>query len=187
MKTNMILALMVSSLIFSCGKKETVSEPSSSGIVDSLSTKKAFETVKPINEETCIDEVMQKDLGEKEVVKKVLADSDINFCNGLRVRVKIFKTSGDDIRIYGFAQSSTGKLSCLKNARDVKKLPFLGYQGTLTGNGVKISLGGHQYTSENKLISSDHLKAKYVKFDVASYSGEMGFFENDNLKCWAIH
>lgn len=131
--------------------------------------------------------MLQKELGEKEVVRKVMADSDINFCNGLRVRIKIFRTSGEDIRAYGFAQSSTGKLSCLKNSRDFFKVPLLGFKGTLTGSGIKISLGGHQYTSEQKLISSDRLMGKYVKFDVATFSGEMGFFENDTLKCWAIH
>lgn len=187
MKTNLLLTLALGAVLISCGKKEAITEPSSMGIVESLSTKKTFEPAKSINEETCIDETMKKELGEKEVVKKVLADSDINFCNGLRVRVKIFKVSNSDIRVYGFAESSSGKLSCLKHGRDFTKFPLLGYQGTLLGNGIKISLGGHQYTSDNKLITSDKLKAKHVQFDVATYEGEMGFFENDSLKCWAIH
>lgn len=186
MKINLLLTLIVGVTLFSCGKKEVVNEPASMGIVETMSSKKTFEPSRLINEENCIDESMRKELGENEVVKKVEADSDINFCNGLRVRVRIYKIKNGEHRAYGFAQSSSGKMSCLKQGKDFSKFPFLGYEGTLIGNGIKISLGGHQYSSDNKLIKSDKLKAKHVKFDVATYSGEMGFFENDNLKCWAI-
>lgn len=187
MKTNKILSLLILALTISCGQKEAMTSPASMGIIDSLAGKKVFNAENSVTEQTCIDEVMQKDLAEKEVVKRVMEDSDLVFCNGLRVRVKIFRTSNDDIRAYGYAESSSGKSSCLKSAKDFKHYPLFGYRGTLQGDVIKISLGGHQYTSEGKLISSDKLRAKVVKFDMANYSGEMGFFENDKLKCWAIH
>lgn len=186
MKTTILLSLAFSIFATSCGKKDIIEEPASMGIVDSFANKRIIEPNK-INEENCIDEAMKRDLSEQELVKKVLAESDISYCNGVRVRVKIFKLSTEEIRVYGFAQSSSGKLSCLRNGKDLKRIPFFGYQGTLNGNGIKVSLGGHQYTTEGKLITSDKLSGKYVKFDVATYSGEMGFFENDTLRCWAIH
>lgn len=184
MKALLILTLVLS--VSSCGKKGVVMEPSSMGIVDSLTGKKDFVAPKVVNEVTCIDEMLKLELGEKETVKKVLTDSDINYCNGLRVRVKIFKISGDKMRAYGFAESSSGKSSCLKDGSDFNKVFLRGYEGTLNGDGIKISLGGHTY-KDSKLIKGDNRKDKYVDFDVASFSGEMGFFENNNLKCWAIH
>lgn len=187
MKTKTLLTLMALTLVVSCGKKESMTAPASMGIIDSLTGKRVFADEKQVTEQSCIDEVMQKDLGKEEVVKKILDDSDIVFCNGLRVRVKIFRTNIDDIRAYGYAESTTGKSSCLKYGKDFKHYPLLGYRGTLQGDVIKISLGGHQYTSEGKLIASEKLRAKVVKFDMANYSGEMGFFENDKLKCWAIH
>lgn len=186
MKTT-LLTLMALTLIVSCGKKEVVTGPASMGIVDSLTGRKVSPAELVVNERACIDDVMQKDLRDEEVVKKVTDDSDIVFCNGLRVRLKIFKTSSNELRAYGYAESTSGKASCLKYAKDFKHYPLLGFRGTLQGDTMKISLGGHMYTSEGKLISSDQLKARVVKFDIANYSGEMGFFENDKLKCWAIH
>lgn len=185
MKALLILVLAIS--VSSCGKKGATMEPSSMGIVDSLTGKKDFEVAKVVNETTCIDDMVKAELGEKEHIKKVLEDTDINYCNGLRVRLKIFKISGDKMRAYGFAESSSGKSSCLKDGSDFNKVIFVGYEGTLNGDGIKISLGGHLYTAEKKLIKSDRRKTKFVSFDVASFSGEMGFFENNDLKCWAIH
>lgn len=181
-----ISIMILSFLIISCGKKGT-SEPGSMGIVDTLTTKKNFSSDKLVDEINCIDNVLVKELGEKDVVKKVLDDSDISFCNGLRVRVKIFKISNGELRVYGFAESTSGRKSCLRQSGDFQRFPFLGDQGTLFGDKIKISLGGHEYTSEGKLIKSDRFKGKYVKFDMASYSGEMGFFESNKLKCYAQH
>lgn len=186
MKALLLILLVLT--VSSCGKKGVVMEPSSMGIVDSLTGKKDFEIHKLINETTCIDDMLKSELGEKEQIKKVVTDTDINYCNGLRVRVKVFKISGGEkLRAYGFAESSSGKSSCLRDGSDFNKVMFLGYEGTLNGDGIKISLGGHLYSTDKKLIKSDRLKTKFVSFDVASFSGEMGFFENSELKCWAIH
>lgn len=184
MKALLILTLVLA--VSSCGKKGVEMEPSSMGIVDSLTGKKDFEIPKVVNEVTCIDDMLKAELGEKEKVKKVLTDTDINYCNGLRVRLKVFKISGDKMRAYGFAESSSGKSSCLKDGSDFNKVFLRGYEGTLHGDGIKISLGGHVYL-ESKLIKTDGFKNKYVDFDVAAFSGEMGFFENNKLKCWAIN
>ncbi len=178
----MILGL----LVISCGKKGS-SEPGSMGIVDTLSTKKNFAAEKIVDEKNCIDDALLSELGEKDVVKKVTDDSDISFCNGLRVRVKIFKISNGELRVYGYAESTSGKMSCLRQSGDFQRIPLLGDQGTLIGDKIKISLGGHEYTSEGKLVKSDRFKGKFVKFDMASYSGEMGFFESNKLKCYAQH
>lgn len=178
--------LILGLLVISCGKKGST-QPNSMGIVDTLTTKKNFSSEKIVDDKNCIDDVLLKELGEKETVKKVVDDADISFCNGLRVRVKIFKISNGELRVYGFAESTTGKMSCLKQSGDFQRFPFLGDQGTLFGDKIKISLGGHEYTSEGKLIKSNRFKAKYVRFDVASYSGEMGFFESNKLKCYAQH
>lgn len=186
MKT--LLILMLALAVSSCGKKGVTMEPSSMGIVDSLTGKKDFEAAKIVNEQVCIDDMIKTELNEKEYIKKVEEDADISYCNGLRVRVKIFKIKGDSkLRAYGYAQSSSGKSTCLRDGSDFDKTMFLGYEGTLNGDGIKISLGGHMYTSEKKLIKSDRRKTKFVKFDVASFEGEMGFFEDGELKCWAIH
>lgn len=186
MKAFLILTLVLS--ISSCGKKGVVMEPSSMGIVDSLTGKKEFELAKAVNEKICIDDLIANELGQEEYVKKVIEDADINYCNGLRVRVKIFKVSGEKkLRAYGVAESSSGKSSCLRDGSDFDKAFLRGYEGTLNGDGIKISLGGHLYTGEKKLIKSESFKTRFVKFDVASFSGEMGFFEDNALKCWAIH
>lgn len=182
MKALLILTLVLT--VTACGKKGVVMEPSSMGVVDSLTGKKDFEFKKLVNEVNCIDDMLKAELGEKEIVKKVLTDTDISYCNGLRVRIKIFKTSGDKIRAYGFAESSSGKSSCIKDGSDFNKALFRGYEGTLHGDGITISLGGHTYAG-SKLIKSDGRKNKYVDFDIASFTGEMGFFENNVLKCWA--
>lgn len=177
---------MLGFLVISCGKKGST-EPNSMGIVDTLSTKKNFSSEKIIDDKNCIDEALLKELSDNETVKKIVDDSDISFCNGLRVRVKAFKISDGEIRVYGYAISTTGKMSCLKQSGDYQRFPFLGAQGTLFGDKIKISLGGHEYNSEAKLVKSNRLKAKFVKFDMTSYSGEMGFFENNKLKCYAQH
>jgi hypothetical protein len=183
---NLLLILFILS-VSSCGKKGVVMEPSSMGIVDSLTGKKDFDTTEIVNEQTCIDDILKSELSEKEYIKNVITDADINYCNGLRVRLKVFKMNAGKLRVYGFAESSSGKSSCLRDGSDFNKVIILGYEGTLHGDGIKISLGGHLYTAEKKLIKSGRRKTKYVDFDVASFKGEMGFYENNDLKCWAIH
>ncbi|MBC7712530.1 MAG: hypothetical protein H7177_04300 [Rhizobacter sp.] len=184
MKKFSILILLV--LVSSCGKKVIMDAQSYSGS-SSLSSTKEFKSDKVVDDQTCIDDVLVKELGEKEIVKKIIDDSDINFCNGLRIRIKVFKISNGETRVYGFAESSSGKTSCLKQGPDFERIPFIGDQGTLVGDKIKISLGGHAFDSNGKVIKSDRIKGKFVRFDVANYSGEMGFFEGTKLKCWAQH
>lgn len=185
MKALLLILLVLA--VSSCGKKGVVMEPSSMGIVDSLTGKKDFDITKVVNEQACIDDLLKSEMNEKEFIKKVVTDTDINYCNGLRVRLKVFKMNEGKLRVYGFAESSSGKSTCLRDGSDFNKVFLRGYEGTLNGDGIKISLGGHLYTAEKKLIKSDRRKTKYVSFDVASFEGEMGFFENNDLKCWAIH
>lgn len=183
-------ALLIITLAFaaiSCGKKSVITDPSSMGIVDSLMGQRSNSANgKDINDVTCIDEILKLELGTKDAVKKELSDSDITYCNGLRVRAKVVKFSSGAIKVFGYAEGTKGKKSCLREGKDFDRTMFMGVQGTLIGEGIKISLGGHAYTSGNKLITSKSFKDRYVKLDIASFSGEMGFFEDGNLKCWAI-
>lgn len=185
MKALLIIALAFSAV--SCGKKSVLNEPSSMGIVDSLVGQRSnVADEKVINDVTCIDEILKLELGTKDTVKKELSDSDITYCNGLRVRVKVVKLGSGALKAFGYAEGTKGKKSCLREGKDFDRTIIMGVQGTLVGEGIKISLGGHAYTSGNKLITSKSFKDRYVKLDIAAFSGEMGFFEDGNLKCWAI-
>lgn len=184
MKAFIILTLVFA--VSSCGKKGVVMEPSSIGIVDSLTAKKDFVVPKVVNEVTCIDDMMKEELNEKQSVKKVMVDTDITYCNGYRVRVKVLKITGDKkLRVYGFAESTSKKSSCLKEGSDFNKVFLRGYEGTLNGDGIKISLGGHEYSKEQKLMKNAGFKDKFVNFEETSFAGDMGFFENNELKCWS--
>ena len=55
----------------------------------------------------------------------------------------------------------------------------------MNGDGIKISLGGHEYTKEQKLMKNAGFKDKFVNFEETSFAGDMGFFENNELKCWS--
>ncbi len=181
-----LLIMILGLVLISCGKKGT-DQPGSMGIVDTLTSKKSFTSDKKIDEKNCIDDALIRELGENDTVKKVVDDSDISFCNGLRVRIKTFKISNGEFRVYGYAESTSKKMSCLREGSDLKRFPLLGVQGTLVGDKINISLGGHEYSADGKLITSKRFKGKFVKFDVASFSGEMGFFEANQLKCYAQH
>ena len=183
MKTFLLIILVLG--LSSCGKNGVVMEPTSMGIVDSLTYKKDFTSVKIVNEQVCIDDLLETEINEKEYVKKVITDTDISYCDGLRVRLKVFKMNDGRLRVYGFASSKSGKNSCLRDGKDFNKVFFLGYEGSLKGDGINISLGGHSYTPAKTLIKSEKHKSGYVKYDVASFKGEMGFFENNKLVCWA--
>lgn len=181
-------AFLIIILVFglsACGKKGVVMEPSSMGIVDALTFKKDFTTVKIVNEQVCIDDLLESEINEKEYVKRVITDADISYCDGLRVRMKVYKMNDGKLRVYGFALSTSGKSSCLRDGKDFNKVFFLGYEGTLKGDGINISLGGHSYTPSKTLIKSEKRRSGYVNFNVASFKGEMGFFENNKLVCWA--
>lgn len=185
MKALIFLTLVLS--VVSCGKKGVVEDPGSIGIVDSLSAKKDFVVPKVVNEVTCIDDILKAELSEKDKVEEVLVDTDINYCNGLRVRLKVLKIEGDKkLRAYGFAESSSGKSSCVRDGSDFNKAPLQAkYEGTLNGDGIKISLGSHKYGKDSKLEKTSWLSSKYIKFEATSFDGELGFFENNELKCWS--
>ena len=86
---NQMLAILIFGLmLISCGKKVS-GEPKSMGTIDSLTSQKGFSSSKLIDEKTCIDDELLKELGENEIVKKVIDNSDISFCNDLRVMLKI--------------------------------------------------------------------------------------------------
>ncbi|MBC7428656.1 MAG: hypothetical protein H7336_08605 [Bacteriovorax sp.] len=182
----MLSILILGLFVSSCGKKVIMKASPMSGS-SALTMTKEFKSDKVTDDVTCIDNILVKDLGEKEIVKKIVDDSDISFCNGLRIRIKVFKISSGEIRVYGFAESSSGRTSCLKQGSDFDRVPLLGDQGTLVGDKITITLGGHSMDSNGKVVKSDHLKGKFVRFDGASYSGEIGFYEGAKLKCWAQH
>lgn len=140
-----------------------------------------------IGDKTCIDDKLINELEEDELTKKTIDDADINFCNGLRIRIKIIKTTKNKTLVYGFAESSSGRRTCLREDKDFKRILFLGSRGSLVGEEIKISLGGHSYDSKGKLIKSAHLSGRNVDFKIASFSGEIGFFEKGKLKCWSMN
>ena len=166
----------------SCGKKGVIMDPTSMGIVDSLKIKSEASVVKEVSEQICIDELLKSEMSDKEEIKRVITDTDISYCNGMRVRLKVFKMKDKKLRVYGLAESTSGKRSCLRGGRDFKKNVTLGtnYEGTLIGDGIKISLGGHEYTTSNKLVQ---VKRGNVYFNDTSFKGDMGFFENNELVC----
>lgn len=201
MKSTLIMAVIASTVLVSCAKKEVILGPESSsssstsnsstndGKIDPITGKKTIvdrATQPPVDEKICIDDAKLKDIEDNEKISEVIDDTDFNYCNGLRVRLKIFKYSTGDYRAYGFVISSSGRQSCVRQARDFSKVPMLGFKGTLLGSGIKVSLGGHEYDSDNKLKSSKKLSAKHVRFGSYSFSGELGVFENGTLTCWAI-
>lgn len=198
MKSTLLLALIASTVLVSCGKKEYILGPesTSSSTSNSSTTGKAEQipgkkpvvdpkTQPVVDDKICIDNAKEKDMEEKEKITDITDDADIVYCNGLRVRLKIFKFSTGEYRAYGYAISSSGRQSCLKPGRDFKR-SLLGFRGTLLGSGMKVSLGGHKYDSDNKLISSKKLSGKFVNFKREEFSGEMGLFENDELTCYSI-
>ena len=184
MKTFLLIILVLG--LSSCGKKGVVMEPSSMGIVDALTLKKDFTTVKIVNEQVCIDDLLEAEKNKNEYVKKVMTDTDISYCNGLRVRLKVYKMNDGKLRVYGFASSTSGKNSCLRDGKDFNKVFLLGYEGTPKGDGINISLGGHSYTPAKTLIKSNKRQSGYVGFNIASFRGEIGFFENGELTCSEI-
>lgn len=146
---------------------------------------KSFDEV-IINEKSCIDAPLAKELESGESIKKLVVNSDVDFCNGVRVRLKTYQFSSKKYKAFGFVRSNSGHESCISESEDFTRTMFLGDRGVLVGDKVKILLGGHQFNSDNKLVPSEHRLARYVKFEWGSYQGEMGFIEKGKLRCWAI-
>ena len=167
----------------------TVSTNSSSTkAFDSNDAEKAnFPQPEVIDEETCIDDKLGKELDSGEKLKKVIINADVKFCNGVRIRVKSVKFESNKYKAYGYVQSNSGHDSCLRETKDFKHSLFLGDQGTLEGDTIKIALGGHDYDKDGKLTLSEHSIDKYVKFAWDNYTGELAIYEKGKLRCWAIH
>lgn len=191
MKTKLLLLLIALSLL-SCQKKliETKALFETSEIkVDDQNTNyetKTPVTTKEINDKKCIDEKLIKDLNNNEKVKTQIADTDILFCNGIRIRLKTFQLTSRKFKAYGFIQTNSGIESCLTESNTFSNTLFLGTRGILLGENVKVLVGGHKLDKEGKLIPSDHLLARYVKFDTYTYNGELAVLENGFPSCWAI-
>lgn len=181
MKSYFLFILVL--ILASCGRNDVVMEPSSMGIVESLIKREDSSLTKMITEKECIDDLLVNEMNEKEKVRKVVTDTDINFCNGSRLRLKIFKMNDTKLRVYGFAETSTGEMSCLRDGDDFKKVFLKGHEGTLTGEGIKISLGGHLYKDNKKLIKSENRKVQYVTFKDTAFQGDIGLFVNNELLC----
>jgi hypothetical protein len=201
MKSTLVLAMISATILVSCGKKEYILGPESSssssstnsstnnGKTDPVNGKKTIvdpKTQPVVDDKICIDNAKEKDMEEKEKLEDITDDADVIYCNGLRVRLKIFKFTSGEYRAYGFAISSSGRQSCIRSGRDFKRVSLLGFKGTLLGSGMKVSLGGHKYDADNKLIPSKKLSGKLVNFKREEFSGEMGLFENDVLTCYSI-
>ena len=182
MKASLLIVIILA--LSSCGKKGVVMEPTSMGIVDSLKTKSEAIVVKEVSEQVCIDDLLKTEMNEKEKIRRVLTNTDISYCNGMRVRLKVFKMKDGNLRVYGMADSSSGKRTCLRDGADFKRKSILGnYEGSLIGDGIKISLSGHEYTSDNEIIKR---KGSNLYFEDQSFKGDMGFFENNELVCTSM-
>lgn len=185
MKQIILCLLVFNLMIVSCGKRHV--GPS---VLETISSETSFKNLidnkVDINERSCIDELLAKELEAGESIKKLVINTDIDFCNGVRVRLKTYKFASKKYKAYGFVRSNSGHESCLKETEDFSNTQFFGDKGVLVGDDVLIILGGHQFNSDKRVIPSEHRLARFVKFDWKTYKGEMAFFEKDKLRCWAI-
>lgn len=171
-------------ILASCGKKSIVENspfgPAKTPIEITDEVKEA-----DVSERACIDNKLNKDLDAGEAIEKMIANSDFTFCNGVRVRLKSYLFDSKKYKAYGFIQSNSRHSSCL-TASDDYTTNFLGDRGVLVGRNMKLLVGGHELGSDNKVIPSSHMRARYVKYGWGTYSGELGFYENGRVRCWGI-
>lgn len=143
-----------------------------------------------INERNCIEEKLAKELDSGESIVKMVINSDIDFCNGVRVRLKSYLFSSKKYKVFGFVRSNSGAETCLVESDNYTHkrvmMKSVGDEGVLVGENIKILLGGHEFDSDNKLKPSEHKLARFVRFEWGTYHGEMGIVEKDRLRCWAI-
>ena len=165
-----------------CGSKSTA--PSSQVETNKVTTTIAIVSAN-IDEHTCIDEKLTKYLDSGESIKKMIANADIIFCNGVRLRLKTYQFTSKKYKAYGYIRSNSGLESCLTESTDYTHTIFLGDQGVLNGNNIKILVGGHYFDSNNKLVPSEHKLASHVKFDWENFNGELAIFEKDKVRCWS--
>lgn len=185
MKTSIWL-LSFTLFAISCGKK-TEQAPAVYEFSNGVSTETTkFDKKELVNDHTCIDTPLNKDLDAGESIKKLVFNTDMDFCNGVRVRLKAYQFTSKKYKAYGFVRSNSGHETCIKESDNFTHTPFLGEKGVLIGENVKILLGGHQFDSNNQLVPSDRRLSRYVKFEWGAYKGELAFMEKGKLRCWAI-
>ncbi|MGZ3806784.1 MAG: hypothetical protein ACXVCE_01760 [Bacteriovorax sp.] len=141
--------------------------------------------IEKIDERTCIDDQLNIDLSSSSV-KKMIVNTDITFCNGTHLRLKTYKLGPKKYKALGLVISNSGRESCLKESEEFSKVWPLGDRGVLVGDNIKITLGGHELDSNNKLVSSKHFFKRQVKFTEDKFSGEMAIFENGKLSCFEM-
>jgi hypothetical protein len=182
MKIKLTGILLIIFAAASCGKKSTI--VSAPQFETKALTVKA-DVAKDDIEHTCIDDKLNKDLESGDSIKKMITNSDLIFCNGVRLRLKTYQFASKKYRAYGYVRSNSGSDSCLSESDNFAH-SLLGDQGVLNGDDIKILIGGHQFDSDNKIVPSEHRLARHVKFDWGTYSGEMAIFEKGKVRCWAI-
>lgn len=189
MKTKLIGIFILILAAASCGKKSIV-ETASFESIKALTDNNQIAAKDDVDEHTCIDAKLTKDLDSGESIKKMVSNTDITFCNGVRLRLKTYQFASKKYKAYGYVKSNSGNESCLIESDDFTLSSILGFsrgdQGVLNGNGIKILVGGHQFDSDNKVVPSEHKLARHVKFEWGSYSGELAISEKGKVRCWAI-
>lgn len=187
MKKTIYYLLFISFYAASCGSKTKV-EHSMFATSNSVSAEKNIISEKEeVSERTCIDQALVKELDAGESIKKLVANTDLDFCNGVRVRLKTYQFTSKKYKAFGFVRSNSGHETCIKESDNFSHTIFLGDKGVLIGENIKILLGGHQFNSDNQIVASENRLARYVKFDWGDYSGELAIVEKGKLRCWAIH
>lgn len=169
------------SILASCGNEKIVNAPATSTVSNSNQSRSLL-TEGMVDEVTCIDDVLSTYSHSSGFISKIVENTDITFCNGKRLRLKVYKLSNNEHLALGYLDGLS-KVRCLRSDIDFKKKPLIGYDGTLKGLDVKVGLGGFSYDGK-KLQKSKKLKEKHVRFDLTSFKGGMSIFEDDKLACW---
>ncbi len=174
-------------VLLSCGKKSII-ESSFLGGSDSRTTADAqtASNAGVVDERNCIDKKLTIDLDSGESIAKMVVNTDVTFCNGVRLRLKTYQFISKKYKAYGFVRSNSGRETCIEEANSLTHKWKLGDDGVLEGQEIKILLGGHQFDSDNKVIPSEHRLARRVTFEWGSYNGEMAIYEKGKVRCWAI-
>lgn len=190
MKTSLLILLVLNFTAISCGKKSEIAPPMFATANSVIKTDSKIIDKTEINERNCIEEKLAKELDSGESIVRMVINSDIDFCNGVRVRLKSYLFSSKKYKVYGFVRSNSGHETCVQESDNYTHkrvmMKTVGDEGVLVGENIKILLGGHEFDSDNKLKPSEHKLARFVRFDWGTYHGEMGIVEKDRLRCWAI-
>jgi hypothetical protein len=171
----------------SCGKKGSSISSLFNSRNDSLSTNTQNQRDNlHVSEHNCIENKLNRDLDGGESIAKMTANTDITFCNGIHLRLKTYQFVSKKYKAYGFIESNSGRESCIQDSSGLTHNKLFGDHGVLVSDSMKILLGGHRFDADNNLVPSDHFIYRNVRFDWGSYTGEMAFYENGKVRCWAI-